>query len=134
AEFYEGAVRLAPADGAVWYNMGLYWQRAGLLKEAISAYRQAISRDAELAYAYNNLGLCLMLTGKVREAGEVLNAGLQKDQRSPDIHFNLALVYRTIGDNAKAESYLERAKALAPERKHIQVTVEELDDWLERMH
>lgn len=133
AEFYERAVRLTAANGTVWYNMGLYWQKAGRLEPAIAAYRQAISRDPNLAFAYNNLGLCLMLSGKFREAGEVLSAGLHRDERSPDIHFNLALIQRIFGDDAKAERHLERAKELAPERKHIQVTVDELDDWLDRM-
>ena len=53
---YREAIRHDPTDPALYRELARLYSRRGETDKAIQLYRQAISRDAGLAAAHNNLG------------------------------------------------------------------------------
>jgi len=130
AQYYDFALTRFPKNPTLWYNMGLYWQKAGRLRDAASCYQQAIKRNPSFGYAYNNLALCHILSKDFLSAIDVLKTGVGREPNNPEIHFNLALSYHAIGQEREAQRSLQKARALAPQNKNIQISPEELDKRL----
>jgi len=73
-----GAGELADRSPArIHFDIGLEYQRAGQLDEAIARYRQATAHDAHFALAYYNLGLAYWAKGRISLAVSAFRAALQ---------------------------------------------------------
>lgn len=73
-----GAGELADRSPAqIHFDIGLEYQRAGQLDEAIARYRQATAHDEHFALAYYNLGLAYWAKGRISLAVSAFRAALQ---------------------------------------------------------
>ncbi|MGB5425048.1 MAG: hypothetical protein WBN03_22975 [Desulfobacterales bacterium] len=57
-----------------WYEEGCKLKRAGKLSEAVTAFTEAIDRNAGFAEAFFKRGVCYYLLGNSRLAGQDLEA------------------------------------------------------------
>jgi Zn-dependent protease len=73
-----GADELAGRSPAqIHFDIGLEYQRAGELDEAIARYRQATAHDEQFALAYYNLGLAYWAKGRIPLAVSAFRAALR---------------------------------------------------------
>jgi Tfp pilus assembly protein PilF len=106
-EYYRKAEKAQPGSAKVACNRGysLYLQKRW--PEAEAALREALTRQADLRPAHNNLGLVLARTGRADEAlGEFRKAGLDEADARVNLAFALTL------QEAWPEARAQYAKAL----------------------
>ena len=67
----------ARSPAQIHFDIGLEYQKAGQLDEAIARYRQATAHDERFAMAYYNLGLAYWAKGRIPLATSAFRAVLQ---------------------------------------------------------
>jgi Zn-dependent protease len=67
----------ARSPAQIHFDIGLDYQKAGELDEAIARYRQAVAYDEQFAMAYYNLGLAYWTKGRIPLAVSAFRAALQ---------------------------------------------------------
>ena len=95
--------------GAYWFNLGFAYEKSGMHKEAIRAFKEAIRIEPDLAEAHYNLGVVYEKSGMHKEA---IEASKQAIRIKPDMalaHYNLGLAYLSVNDRGSA---LEQYKIL----------------------
>lgn len=65
---YAESARLDPSSSAIWYNLGLVYEKIDERQQAIAYYGKAIARNAKNDEAYLNRGLIYLDTGKFKHA------------------------------------------------------------------
>ena len=100
---------LDPKDAFHHYSLGLGYEGAGKLQEAISEYQQAMQLSdgslgpaIALAHAYS-------ATGKNAEAEKLLRDLERKAKRTSASPYTMATIYAGLGENDKAFDLLEKA-------------------------
>src|SRR4051812_531232 len=100
---YAKALEASPDDGTILSNIGNVHLRAGRFAQAIDLYRQAVphmSRPSQPIHL--KLAIALAESGQPKEALEEMKRGVAIEPRSPDAHYNLAILYERTGDTAGA--------------------------------
>ncbi len=95
-------------------NLGLALERTGRLKEALSAYDEAIALKPDHAPALNNRGLALLAAGRAGEALASFDKALAVSANYPDALSNRGVVLLELKRADAALASLERAISLAP--------------------
>jgi Zn-dependent protease len=67
----------------IHFDIGLEYQKAGQLDEAITRYRQATAHDEQFALAYYNLGLAYWAKGRIPLAMSAFRAALRSGSPAP---------------------------------------------------
>jgi tetratricopeptide (TPR) repeat protein len=67
----------ARTPAQIHFDIGLEYQKAGQLDEAVARYRQATAHDEQFAMAYYNLGLAYWAKGRIPLAVSAFRAALQ---------------------------------------------------------
>ena len=75
---------------------------------AISAYRRAVELDSTLYIANNKLGLTLEREGRIKEASQVLQQGLERDPLNPVLMLNVAYRHASDGEFHRGEQLMLR--------------------------
>jgi serine/threonine protein kinase len=96
------------------YNRGGTLYRQGRFKEAETAYRQALSLNAEFPMALHNLGMTLAARGRFQEAEEAYRASLRLKPDYPMAHLNLGSALGSLGRQEEAEAAYREALRLDP--------------------
>ena len=98
-----------PKDAFHHYSLGLGYEGAGKLQEAISEYQQAMQLSdgslgpaIALAHAYS-------AAGKKAEAEKLLRDLERKAKRTSASPYTMATIYAGLGENDKAFDLLEKA-------------------------
>jgi tetratricopeptide (TPR) repeat protein len=93
---------------------GLVLERANRIKEAVDAYRQALSQNPHLREAHNALGIYYQRQGLLAKAAEEFRivASLEGDFLA---HFNLGYVLVELGRHEEALQAFEQCLRLAPD-------------------
>lgn len=73
------------------------------LEKAIPLLRTAVAIDPTYSVAYNNLAQYLHLTGKTKEALDVIEKGIEKCPHDPNLVFDKGLLLFNLGEKAKAK-------------------------------
>ena len=74
-----------PRDGALLrYSLGLEYQKAGQLDQALEHLREAVSRDPQDSAAWKALGGQLAETGRADEALEAYRLGIEAARKKGD--------------------------------------------------
>jgi len=95
-----------------YYNLGNFYASRGEYVKAAAQFQQSISLDAGFEDSYINLANCY---GMLKEYVKSINVSEQLLQRNPNnikALENLAVTYRSAGNNAKADECLNKIKAL----------------------
>ena len=102
-----------PQDPATAYHLGNLFSMRGNLEEAVRAYRQAVTLQANHA-AYNNLGNALFMLGRMQEAEDAYLKALAINPGLAPAHNNVGLIWLRGNLLDKARSAFERALQHAP--------------------
>ena len=99
------AVYFAPDSATARNTLGTLLQALGHRSDARQAYEAALSRDAQAAYASNNLCYLSFVEGKSSQAISECQTALRLDPNMSAARNNLALTYAAIGrpDMARRE-------------------------------
>jgi predicted Zn-dependent protease len=84
AEFQEVAA-LLPDDPVVRFGLAGAYLEAGLADQAAAAYRETIRLKADYTAAYRGLGRALERAGRLAEAREAYQEGLDVARRTGDL-------------------------------------------------
>lgn len=95
------------------------------LKKLVWVTPLIYTRDVEVM-ALANLGVCHLWLGELDEAEKCLNSAAKIDPESPLPYFNLALVYQTKDNEARASENLDKAEELGFRRSRIKKVRESL--------
>jgi Flp pilus assembly protein TadD len=105
--YYQDLLQLDSSDGN-HLGAGVVEDVLGNHDAAQDHYRQVIQHSPRNLNAKNNMGLSLLLQGKVTEAESTLKALTQRADSEPRFDINLALVYGVSGKSAQAQPLLEK--------------------------
>ena len=95
-----------------YYNLGNFYASRGEYVKAAEQFQQSINLDAGMEDSYINLANCY---GVLKEYERSINVSEQLLLRNPNnikALENLAVTYRSAGNNAKADECLNKIKAL----------------------
>lgn len=86
-------VKKSPAKARVYDYLGLAYQKAGDLDEAILQYRKSLSLDPFYADAHNNIGIAYFDKGLVDNAITHFKHAIEINPSHADAHYNLGVAY-----------------------------------------
>ncbi len=100
AAMYRRAIRLAPDDAALHFNLGNVLQDQSRMPESAASYQAALRFDPEFVEAWNNLGLIHLHTERLPEAVRCFRRALDlvPDYAAARWNLNLALERLTAGE------------------------------------
>ncbi|MFM7631649.1 MAG: tetratricopeptide repeat protein [Alphaproteobacteria bacterium] len=104
---YQALLQMDPSDGN-HLGAGVVEDVLGNHDAAQTHYRQVIQHSPRNLNAKNNLGLSLLLQGKVTEAESTLKALTERADSEARFEVNLALVYGVSGKAGQAQPLLEK--------------------------
>lgn len=82
-----------PASAEYWFRLGNIYSRTGHLDAAVTAYRNALSRDNGYSKAWNNLGFVYL-----RQATDTFKDMLQHTDKNDPLNQRAILVINSVGD------------------------------------
>jgi len=113
--YREAAVDDRPADPALWRDLGVARRRAGRLREAVTALREAARLDAEDASGAGiELGRTLRELGDREAAGAAYRQALARRPDRSDLWSDLASLYSEMGRFAESDQAVREAIRLKP--------------------
>jgi tetratricopeptide (TPR) repeat protein len=89
-----------PQNSNAWYEIGEIHRRRGQFDQALEAFAQAVRYHAEFEDAQIALGRTLMNLGRPQDALPHLLAAVRLNPTNEVSHFQLASVYKSLGDMA----------------------------------
>lgn len=111
----EKAIRLAPENEELRFNLAFSYNRIGRAREAIVQYRETIRILPEYAEAHNNLGNLLVRNGDSGGALEQFQAAIKYQPENSSAHNNLGTALVRIGKPTEALAQFEEAIRLRPD-------------------
>lgn len=108
-------------NDALWYHLGLSEQALGRTESAIQSYERALSINPALAFAWNNIGVCLERQGDLLQAEHAFRQAVEVDANLAPAQFNRGRIAYQRGAFSEALAALEKACALRPA---------DVDSWL----
>jgi tetratricopeptide (TPR) repeat protein len=103
---------LVPARNAPQADRGYELYKAGRLKEAEAAYREALEAQGGDPVLLYNLGVLLQDLDRGKEALGAYQAALRGDPALADGHYNIALLYEALGRPKEAIRHLAQYRRL----------------------
>ena len=110
----EMSVRLDPADGFSYNNLGLAYLTMERFDAALKSLGKALELDLSFADSYEKLGVLIYREKKYPVAIEIYQLLLQADPLRTSTLFNLGLAYSANGEVERATVVLEKATRLSP--------------------
>jgi tetratricopeptide (TPR) repeat protein len=115
----EQAAQLDPFNAEAWYNLGVFENERGRLREALACYRRAVQIDPLYRDALNNGCELLRRFDQFDESLVWADRQLALGAESWAAHLNRAVSPLHLRRFAEAEAAFARARALEPERPII---------------
>ena len=100
---------LDPKDAFHHYSLGLGYEGAGRLQEAISEFQKAVQFSEGAAVPAVALAHAYSESGKKAEAEKILRDLERKAKQTPVSSYTMATLYAGLGESDKALNLLERA-------------------------
>lgn len=123
---WEDAAAKSPGKARTRLNLGVAYDRAGRLDEALREYDAALKLDPNNVETYNNLGVIFGRQGRLQEAMEQFEKALRLQPDHFGTHFNLGLAYKNLGMREKAIAQMERVLQIKPDFDLARETLESL--------
>lgn len=99
----------------------------GQWESALTPLHRATEADRHGIEAWLGLGWCLKRLGRLPEAVQSLEAGLDASPREPVLHYNLACYHSLVGNVASAIDHLRRAIAIDDRFRDLTGTERDFD-------
>ena len=113
---YQEALRIAPDDEDLHYNLGIAYVRQGMTEKAFEHYGEALRLFPDHVEAHNNLGNLLMRAGRVDEAVDHFRAAVRIMPDYASGYNNLGTALQQQPDKLdEATRQFEKAVALNPD-------------------
>ena len=127
------ALKVAPGDPLLWYQLGVTQSAAEHEAAAIAAFEKAVSFDPDFIEAHNALGTALAGQGDLDRAEKELLRALQLNPDFPEALGNLGHLLAARRDPQQAAFYFARSVQLKPNdaevRTNYAVTLASLNRW-----
>ena len=117
AHFAE-ARRLGHENAGLMNNLSIYYQRAGMVEDAVAAMQRATELEPSNARLVTRLGILYYNLKRLDEAIERLKRSLEIDGENPDAAIHLANSYLVKGDQSQAEKYFKKTLEIMPHNIH----------------
>ena len=108
-EKFRRVVQLNPRNAHAWDALGTLYKSAGLYKDAILAYQQAISNDSSKSLYYHHLGLVYACEGRDEDAIGAFQQVVEIDPEYSLAHATLGGYYRKMGLEELAQKHIGKA-------------------------
>lgn len=117
SQHYRRAIIIAPENGDVNNNYGVFLCRTGDFRDAEKYFLKAVEDPfyRTPASALANAGACELEAGNVDKAEKYLRQSLEYDAKFPDALLTMASVKYRNGDNFRARAFLQRYEGVGPE-------------------
>ena len=100
-----------PNDNVPDSNLSVAYQKVGDFEKALEYALEGIRTAPDSGYGYGNASYSYMALGRFEEAKAIVNAGLQKNIGTAQMHAGLAVIAMNEGDAATEQREAELAKA-----------------------
>jgi tetratricopeptide (TPR) repeat protein len=116
---FNRALELNPKKAESWSRLGEIARQKNDLNEAQRCFHRALDIQPTEVNALSGLGQTLNTEGKFREAIPFLQKAIEVRVEAPAPHYQLAMAYRRLGDQARARVEMEKFQQLqkTPEEK-----------------
>ncbi len=108
-EAYTEALKLAPGNAQMHYNLSLAYSRLGRRTDEKRELQKAVDLDRNFAKAHSQLGLRYMEDGDASEAESELKAALNANPHFAEAENNLGVLYGREGKSREAEDLFRQA-------------------------
>ena len=98
-----------------WFLLGWGQRRLGRYREAIDAFRKAISLGANNADTYNELAICLLELGEYDESRTSLDRALRLEPDNTKIMSNFGVLALKRDDPEEARRFFRTVLAIEPD-------------------
>ena len=103
------ALRLSPGLRQGWLTLGGLEMANERYSEAQEAFEQARKLDPQASDNFLNLGVALLLDGKVPDADRLFNQYIEKSDAPGEAHYLISANYAMAGYKSRSIDHLERA-------------------------
>jgi predicted CXXCH cytochrome family protein len=114
-EVLQKAVQAAPADPAVWFEMGSFDSDQGRYTQAMGELEKAVALDPDLAEAWQNLGVAYAESGQFDRAEAAFRQALRIHPYDARTYANLGKALASKRDDTQALYCYEKAVTLRPD-------------------
>ena len=123
---YKLLLHMSPEDPDLRNKLAMAFYRKSQLEEAEKELRHVIERDAANFDALDGLGIVLTKMGKHQEALESLMKAVEVNRQDVMVHVHLSVLYQKMNLPERAQSELEKARALASDPVELEKIEKEL--------
>jgi hypothetical protein len=109
------AIELRPKEAYAHYVLGLAYQQAGQVGEAVASYVQAIALQETFYQAHTNLGVAYNTQREFQKAQLSLERAIELDPSNALALNNLGVTFRSLGQLERAIECFDHAVALNPQ-------------------
>lgn len=103
-------------DAKIYSNMGMIYFQQQNLPEAQKVYEKSLQLDPRYVDGMRNLGSCLAMQGKFKEAIPYFKKAIEFKPNEAILYFFLGSAYRDSGDAATGQQYLNKAQQMGLKR------------------
>jgi tetratricopeptide (TPR) repeat protein len=118
-KIYDQAIQIEPDNPRLYFDVSVCYARKHLLKIAIQKLDTAIMLDSTYLGFYNNRGFFHYQLREDVQAIADLQKAIQLDNPSPDIYYNLSIVYYANNRLDDACNMFNQAKRLGLDIDHV---------------
>jgi tetratricopeptide (TPR) repeat protein len=111
----EAALKLAPENASLHYNLGLAYKLKDQLDKAVPEFQNAIRIQPDLSDAHYTLGVLYWQKGEFDKASEELQKAIQEQPNYAEAHYTLGTVLKQEGKLPEAAAELREAIRLQPD-------------------
>ena len=112
---YGVAIQLLPEFYEAWFNLGVAYQAASDLANALKAYEEAVRLRPRDTRAYRNLGRVYLRLERYEDGAKAFEAARDLSPDSAKSYNDLGVAYRQLGRSSDAEDAFQKAVVLDPE-------------------
>ncbi len=120
------AMKLAPNNPDIVFEMGNYHRFQGNNDKALEHYKQVTFLDNQYTDAHINAGIVMMDKKEFEKAEDFFNIAVETDPSYPSAYYYRGIASAYLGNDAKAKSDLQTALELAPSYEEAKEALLEL--------
>ncbi|CAN5816742.1 hypothetical protein BH20ACI3_BH20ACI3_10040 [soil metagenome] len=119
ASVLEEAVRLSPQSALVYSTLGQAYRLLGKFQEALGALQEALRISPKDPVTYNYLGMTYESSQRNQDALASYKQAIDFKSNYAEAHYNLALLYFTLGDRNQAQHHYGILKTISPDLAEV---------------